>query len=83
MPSWDLFDAQPESYRHTVLPPAVNKRLAVEAGVALGWERYVGPEGRIKGQDRYGASAPWKDLAERFGFTAEEVAKRLERMLDR
>ena len=81
MPSWDRFDAQPESYRDAVLPPAVTKRLAVEAAASLGWERYVGLDGEIHGQDRYGASAPWKDLAKRFGFTAEAVAERLERML--
>jgi transketolase len=84
MPSWDRFDAQPESYRDAVLPPAVTKRLAVEAAASLGWERYVGadPEGgQVHGQDRYGASAPWKDLAKRFGFTPEEVAQRVERML--
>jgi transketolase len=86
MPSWDRFDAQPESYRDAVLPPTVTKRLAVEAGVTLGWERYVGtrPEdGATIGLDRFGASAPWKDLAKRFGFTPEAVAQRLEDLLAR
>ncbi len=83
MPSWDLFDAQPESYRHAVLPPAVTKRLSVEAGVTLGWERYVGPEGTSVGLDRFGASAPWKDLAKHFGFTPEAVAQRIEDLLAR
>jgi transketolase len=84
MPSWDRFEAQPASYRDAVLPPAVTRRLAVEAGVALGWERWVGagPEGgEVHAQDRYGASAPWQDLARRFGFTAEEVVARMERLL--
>jgi transketolase len=86
MPSWDRFDAQPESYRDAVLPPTVTKRLAVEAGVTLGWERYVGtrPEdGATIGLDRFGASAPWKDLAKKFGFTPEAVAQRLEDLVAR
>jgi transketolase len=61
----------------------VTRRLAVEAGVALGWERWVGPEGEVHAQDRYGASAPWQDLAKRFGFTAPDVARQVERMLGR
>ncbi|MFP3938826.1 MAG: transketolase [Thermoanaerobaculia bacterium] len=83
MPSWDLFDAQPDGYRDAVLPPTVGRRLAVEAGVPRGWERYVGPEGEAHGLDGFGASAPWKDLADHFGFTAEAVATHLERMLGR
>jgi transketolase len=92
MPSWDLFDSQPESYRHAVLPPEVTKRLSVEAGVTLGWERYVGAAGGASeggaggasiGLDRYGASAPWKDLAKHFGFTPEAVAERLEDLMAR
>lgn len=83
MPSWDLFDAQPDGYRDAVLPPTVGRRLAVEAGVTRGWERYVGPEGEAHGLDGFGASAPWKDVAEHFGFTPEAVAARLERMLGR
>jgi transketolase len=83
MPSWDLFDAQPESYRHAVLPPAVTKRLSVEAGVTLGWERYVGPDGASHGVDRFGASAPWKDLAKHFGFTPAAVAQKVEDLLAR
>jgi transketolase len=81
LPSWELFDAQPQEYRDSVLPPAVTKRLAVEAGVSLGWERYVGPEGRVKGFDRFGVSAPWKKIAEHFGFTAEGVAGLAREML--
>jgi transketolase len=84
MPSWDLFDAQPEAYRDAVLPPRIRKRLAIEAGVTLGWGRYVGPEGEAHGlDDRFGASAPWKDLAKHFGFTAPDVARHVERMLGR
>ena len=73
MPSWELFAAQPPSYRDAVLPPGVTKRLAVEAGVSLGWERYVGLEGRVLGLDRFGASAPGAVVFEKLGFTVENV----------
>jgi transketolase len=83
MPSWELFDAQPQSYRDAVLLPKVTTRLAIEAGVALGWERYLGLEGEIVALDRFGASAPYNVLAEKFGFTAEAVAARAKALLER
>lgn len=73
MPSWDLFDAQPQSYKDSVLPPAVTKRLAVEAGVSFGWEKYVGCAGKVHGIDRFGASAPAEKLAVEFGMTVDAV----------
>jgi transketolase len=76
MPSWERFEAQSESYQKEVLPPGVTARLAVEAGVPLGWDRYVGPQGAVMGIDRFGASAPYGDLKKKFGFTAEAVAER-------
>jgi len=76
MPSWELFDAQPQAYRETVLPSAVTARLAVEAGSALGWFKYVGLGGDVVGMTRFGASAPAKVLFEQFGFTPENVADR-------
>ena len=76
MPSWELFDRQPESYRQAVLPPHVTARLAIEAGVSQGWHRYVGPTGDVMSIERFGASAPYKVLQEKFGFTAENVAQR-------
>ena len=76
MPSWELFDRQPESYRQAVLPPHVTARLAIEAGVSQGWHRYVGPAGDVMSIERFGASAPYKVLQEKFGFTAENVAQR-------
>ncbi len=76
MPSWELFDAQDESYRESVLPPGVRARLAIEAGTPLGWERYVGPAGAIHGVDGFGASAPASAIAENYGFTVPEVVRR-------
>ena len=75
MPSWELFEAQDAAYRESVLPPDVTARVAVEAASTFGWERYLGPRGRIVGIDRFGASAPAEVLAEKFGFTAENVAR--------
>jgi transketolase len=75
MPSWELFDEQPQTYRDQVLPPSCPRRLAVEAGVSLGWERYVGDRGKVLGMNRFGASAPGKVLGEKFEFTVENVLK--------
>ena len=76
MPSWELFDQQPQAYRDAVLPPAVTARLAIEAGVPQGWHRYVGLAGQVIGLERFGASAPFKVLFEHFGFTVENVVAR-------
>lgn len=77
MPSTNLFEAQDAAYRDTILPPSVKKRVAIEAGASFGWHRYVGDEGMVIGIDRFGASAPYKVLAEKFGFTAENVAAKV------
>ena len=82
MPSWELFEAQPAAYRDAVLPPGTRVRVAVEAGVSLGWERYVGVHGEVIGMTRFGASAPYKVLAQQFGFTAEHVVGRAKACLD-
>ncbi|MFQ5577600.1 MAG: transketolase [Anaerolineae bacterium] len=76
MPSWELFKAQPESYRTAVLPPAVTARVAIETGVSQGWERWVGPHGSIIALDRYGASAPYAVVFEHLGFTVDDVVLR-------
>jgi transketolase len=77
LPSWELFEAQPQAYRDSVLPPAVHARLAVEAGVPQGWDRYVGPFGAVVGvEGRFGASAPAKVVMEKYGFTASNVAEK-------
>ena len=73
LPCWELFDAQDEAYRDGVLPPDVRKRVSVEVGVSLGWERWVGDEGAIVGLDHFGASAPAGTIFEHFGFTAARV----------
>ena len=76
MPSWELFEEQPQTYREAVLPPSVPLRVAVEAATPQGWERYVGPFGIVIGLSRFGASAPAGVIAEKLGFTAEHVAQR-------
>jgi transketolase len=73
MSSWELFDAQPKAYRDSVLPPSVRARLAVEAGVAQGWHRYVGDDGEVISVDRFGASAPGEIVMREYGFTVENV----------
>jgi len=81
VPSWELFDAQPPAYQAEVLPSSVRRRVAVEAGVAQGWHRYVGDHGDVVAMTRFGASAPYQILMERFGFTAEYVVERVKRQL--
>ena len=75
MPSWELFDAQPQDYRDSVLPKSVKPRLAVEAALPQGWHRYVGDSGNVIGIERFGASAPGNVVMEKFGFTANHVAE--------
>jgi len=76
MPSWELFAAQSQKYRDSVLPPAIKRRLAVETGVAQGWERYVGEQGDIISIEGFGASAPGEVNMKKYGFTVENVCKR-------
>ena len=83
MPSWDLFEKQSQSYKDEVLPPKVTCRLAIEAASPFGWERYIGSKGAMIGMRRFGASAPYKVLAEKFGFTAENVVRQVHELLDR
>ncbi len=80
MPSWELFDAQPASYRESVLPPKV-PRLAIEASAPLGWSHYTGNHGAALGLNRFGASAPYKTIFEHLGFTVENVVNRAEELL--
>jgi len=83
MPSWELFERQTVAYREEVLPPSVAVRVAIEAGVTLGWSRYVGERGTVIGLDRFGASAPYQILMEKFGFTGPHVSAEVKRLLGR
>jgi transketolase len=80
-PSWELFAGQPAAYRRAVLPPAITARVAIEAGVPQGWERWVGDEGTVIALDRFGASAPYHDLYRHFGLTAEAVVRAARRLM--
>ena len=80
--SWELFEEQSEEYREQVLPRAVTRRLALEAGVSMGWERYVGDRGQVHGIERFGASAPWKVIARELGFTVEAATAKARAMLE-
>lgn len=73
MPSWELFDEQDQTYRDQVLPPSVTKRLSLEWGTTIGWERYVGAHGRAIGVNSFGKSAPAKDLVADYGLTLDEI----------
>ncbi len=75
MPSTNIFDEQPQKYKESVLPKNILKRVAVEAGVTLGWYKYVGLEGRVIGLDRFGASAPYKTLYKEFGITTDAIVE--------
>jgi transketolase len=73
MPSWDIFEHQPQAYRDSVLPPKVTARVAVEQASTFGWERYVGTSGQVVGMNTFGASAPLKELQRKFGFEPDHV----------
>ncbi|MDI7258917.1 MAG: transketolase [Thermodesulfobacteriota bacterium] len=81
MPSWELFEQQPETYRMEVLPPEVTKRISIEAGATQGWHRYVGLEGEAMGIDQFGVSAPGGILLNHFGFTSENIIARIRALL--
>ena len=81
LPCWEIFDAQPREYRDAVLPPSVGARLAIEAGVAQGWHRYVGDRGGVLSVERFGASAPGPVVLREYGFTVENVCARAVELL--
>lgn len=83
MPSWDCFEAQPAEYKESVIPKRVKKRLAIEMGSSLGWERYTGDEGDILAIDRFGASAPGEKIMQEYGFTVENVVARVKALLNK
>jgi transketolase len=81
MPSWELFERQSKEYRNFILPPNVKKRIAVEALVPMGWEKYVGDNGKIIGMTSFGTSAPVDAIFKHFGFTVENVVKTAKEIL--
>ena len=83
MPSWEIFDHQPQAYRESVLPPTVNARVAVEQASTFGWERYVGTSGQIVGMHTFAASAPLKELQRKFGFEPGQVVAAARQQLGR
>jgi len=83
MPSWELFDAQSQKYKDSVLQENVTARVAIEAGATQGWHKYVGMNGKIIGLDHFGASAPINDLFTNFGITAESVIQAVQGLINR
>jgi transketolase len=81
MPSFELFEQQPENYRNEVLPPDATARLAVEAGHPMCWYKYVGDRGAVQCMESYGASAPYETLYKQFGFTPENIAAKAKKLI--
>ena len=83
MPSWELFDEQPQEYQDRVLPPEITARVSVEEASPLGWHRYAGCRGIVLGMKTFGMSAPLKVVAEHFGFVPEHVVAAAKKVLGR
>jgi transketolase len=83
MPSWDVFDHQPGEYRESVLPTKVTAKISIKEASILGWERYVGPSGRMIGMHTFGASAPLKELQRKFEFEPDRVVEAAKELLGR
>ncbi|HAF62742.1 MAG TPA: transketolase, partial [Anaerolineaceae bacterium] len=81
-PSWELFEQQSQEYRDSVLPPSLHCRIAIEAGIQQGWEKWLGEKGVMIGMDHYGASAPAEVLFEKFGFTVDDIVHQALSLLD-
>jgi transketolase len=75
MPSWEIFEEQSAATRNRILPPGVKNRIAVEAGISMGWERYLGPKGKMIGIERFGASAPGGTVLQKYGFTVQKIVQ--------
>ncbi len=82
MPCWEIFENQSSDYRRSIIPHRGAMKISFEAGITLGWERYIGSNGISIGIDHFGASAPGKDLAEEFGFTASKIESKIRQHLD-
>jgi len=83
LPSWELFEAQPVEYRNRVLPPGIRARVSIEAGISLGWEKYVGLDGVAIGLPRFGASAPGGVIYQQLGLTPQHIVEEATRLLER
>jgi transketolase len=83
MPSWDIFEHQTQQYRDSVLPPKVKARVAIEQASTIGWERYVGQDGRVIGMRTFGASAPLKELQKKFGFEPDRVVEVVRELMEK
>ncbi len=81
MPSWELFEEQDDTYKESVLPAEVKNRVSIEAGVTLGWHKYIGTDGVAIGVDKFGASAPYEKIYEEYGLTADKVVEAAKGML--
>ena len=76
MPSWELFEKSPEYYKERILPPEIGKRIAVEAGIGMGWEKYTGESGKIISIDKFGASAPGGTVLEKYGISVSNIVEK-------
>jgi len=83
MPSWELFEKTSAEYKRLVLPPDITARVAIEAGIPMGWERYTGSKGMVIGMTRFGASAPGGTVMKNFGFTAESIAEKAMKLIEK
>jgi transketolase len=81
MPSWELFNKQSKEYQERILPESVSKRISLEMGISLGWERFVGPKGKVIAVDTFGASGTGADVMKLFGFTEENVVAQAKELL--
>lgn len=80
MPSWELFDKQPEDYRKEIFPESL-PCVAIEAGISQGWEKYIGTKGHVIAIDKFGASAPYKRIYQEYGLTCEAMVKVAKKIL--
>ena len=82
-PSWDLFEKQSQEYKNSVFPPEIKARVAIEAGVKLGWDKYIGSSGEVIGIEKYGASAPLEIIMEKYGFSVDNIVSVAKKVLKR
>jgi transketolase len=76
MPSWELFEETSQEYKDQLLPPEITARMAIEAGIPMGWDRYIGDRGSMIGINHFGASAPGSKVLAEFGFTSERIVQK-------